>query len=106
MAFIALGNILPPDVINIIQTDVINIQFNEKHLKFKEIHEQLKSIFMHAKTWSSDYDGLYSDKELTVVFTMLRSRYRKIGRITDLCRRGQCRCFPRRRNNYATMICS
>ena len=104
MALVALGKILPPDVLNIIQMDVINMRLNEKQVAFKEIHQQLKSIFIHANSWNSDYE--YSNKELTLVFTMLRSRYAKVGRITDLCRRGQCRCFPRRRNNYATMIYS
>jgi hypothetical protein len=30
MALVALGKILPPDVLNIIQMDVINMKLNEK----------------------------------------------------------------------------
>ena len=104
MATIAMGNILPPDVINIIEMYIIGMKQSDKNKSFKYIHQQLNSIFIHAKLWCNEYD--YSNKNITNVLIMIRSKYFKMGRITDECRRGQCRCFPRRRNNYATMICS
>ena len=102
MASIAFGYLMSPDIINIINNDIFDISISNKKRYFKNIHNHLHYIFIHAIHWLDDYPK-NSISTYKIVLTMLRSRYGKNPTITNTCKNGTCRCFPRRRNNFATI---
>lgn len=102
MASVAFAHVMSPDIINLINNDISDINISKKKMYFKKVHNQLVYTFMHAIHWLEDYPKNYISN-YTIVLTMLKSRYGKSIKITANCRRGTCTCFPRRRNNYATI---
>jgi hypothetical protein len=71
MASVAFARVMSPDIINLINNDISDINISKKKMYFKKVHNQLVYTFMHAIHWLEDYPKNYISN-YAMVLTMLK----------------------------------